>query len=149
MEGYPGPGSISSPTRYMEGYPGPGSTSSPTRYMEGYPGPGSTSSPTRYMKGYLGPGSTSSPIRETREREVAPACLKQSQMGTQGIHVKRGPSLVGSTGSSCRYKIFLSCLAFFSRPSKKYSFPNHRLFHLICPHGTPSWAGSRASSPVS
>jgi hypothetical protein len=39
----------------MEGYPGPGSTSSPTRYMEGYPGPGSTSSPTRETRDRGGP----------------------------------------------------------------------------------------------
>jgi hypothetical protein len=58
--------------------------------------------------------------------------------------------LVGSLGSSCRYKRFLSCLGCPSRPpSTKYFFPRRTLFHLICPNRPASWAGSRAASPIS
>jgi hypothetical protein len=46
------------------------------------------------------------------------------------------------------YKRFLSCLVCSSRPSTKYYFPHHTLFHFICPHRPAGWAGSRAESPV-
>jgi hypothetical protein len=43
---------------------------------------------------------------------------------------ERGPSLIGSLGSSCLYKRFLSCLGCYSRSSTKYIFPHCTLFHL-------------------
>jgi hypothetical protein len=54
-------------------------------------------------------------------------------MGTQVLHMKRGPSLVGSLGSSFRKKRFLSCHDGSSRPNKNYFFFFHTLFHFICP----------------
>ncbi len=45
--------------------------------------------------------------------------LKLRQMGLKEYSTyKRGPSLMGSLASLCRYKIFLSCLGCCSRPSK-------------------------------
>ncbi len=57
---------------------------------------------------------------------------------------ERGPSFVGSLGSSCRYKRFLSCLRCTSQPSTKYFFLTAHYFTSI----VPSWACSRAASPV-
>jgi hypothetical protein len=58
------------------------------------------------------------------------------------------PSLVGSLGSSCWYKIFLSCLGYSSQPSTKYFFPRRTIFHFIIPHSPATWVGSRAGSPA-
>jgi hypothetical protein len=57
-------------------------------------------------------------------------------MGTQEIvHTyERGPFFVGSLGSLCRYKIFLSCLGCSSRPSTKDFFLHCKPFYCICPH---------------
>ncbi len=52
----------------------------------------------------------------------------------------RGPSLVGSLGMLCRYKIFLFCLDCSSQPSTKYYFPHRTLFHFISAH-RPGHAG--------
>ena len=62
---------------------------------------------------------------------------------------ERSPSLVGSLGSSCQYKIFLSCLGCSSRPSVKYFGPHGALFKFLCPHSPARRADSRAGSPVS
>ncbi len=62
-----------------------------------------------------------------------------------------GPSFIDGllvSCSSCRYKRFLFCLGFSSRPSTKYSSPHRTLFQFICPHRPASWASSRAGSPV-
>ncbi len=60
-----------------------------------------------------------------------------------------GPFFVGSLGSSCRYKRFLSCLGCSSQLSTKYFFPHRTLFQFMCPHRQALWAGSRAGPPVS
>jgi hypothetical protein len=62
---------------------------------------------------------------------------------------ERGPSLVSSLGSSCRYNRFLSCLGCSSQSSIKHYFPSCTLFHFISPYRPATWAGSRAGSPVS
>ncbi len=62
---------------------------------------------------------------------------------------KRGSSLVGSLGFSCRYKRFLSCLGCYVGPVKKCLFPHRTLFQFICSHRPASWAGSRAGLPLS
>ncbi len=61
---------------------------------------------------------------------------------------ERSPSLVGSLGSSCQYKRFLSCLGCSSRPSVKYFGPHGALFKFLCPHRPAGQAGSRSGSPV-
>jgi hypothetical protein len=48
---------------------------------------------------------------------------------------ERGPSLVGSLGSSCQCKRFLSCLGCSSQPSTKYLFSS---LHTISLHLFPS-----------
>ncbi len=58
--------------------------------------------------------------------------VNQSEDGDSKSTNERGPSLVGSSGSSCRYKRFLSCLGCSSRPSTKYSFPQRTLFQFLC-----------------
>jgi hypothetical protein len=60
-----------------------------------------------------------------------------------------GPSLVGSLGSLCRYKKFLSCHGGSAKPRTKYLLPHHTLFQFMCPHRPARWAGSRAGLPVS
>jgi hypothetical protein len=47
---------------------------------------------------------------------------------------ERGPSLVGSLGSSCWYNRFLSCLGCSSQPLTKCYFPHRTLFHFISSH---------------
>jgi hypothetical protein len=54
---------------------------------------------------------------------------------------ERGPSFVGSFGSSCRYERFLSCLRCSSQPSTKYCIPHRALFIFLCPHPSPSNLG--------
>jgi hypothetical protein len=44
-----------------------------------------------------------------------------------------GPSMVGSSGLSCRYKIFLFCLGCFSWPSTKYFFLAVHYFNSSVP----------------
>ncbi len=44
---------------------------------------------------------------------------------------------------------FCPSLGCSRRPSTKYVFPHHTLFHFLCPQCSASWAGSRAASPVS
>jgi hypothetical protein len=64
---------------------------------------------------------------------------------------ERGPSLVGSLGSSCRYKRFLSCLgvhALVGPVQTIFPITVHYL-NSFCPNRPASWAGSRAGSPVS
>ncbi len=58
----------------------------------------------------------------------------------------KGPSLIGSLGSSCRYNKFLSCFGWYCYCTKYY-FPSRTLFHFISPHHSATWAGSRAGSP--
>ncbi len=43
---------------------------------------------------------------------------------------ERGPSLVGSLGSSCRYKRLLSCFGCSGQPSAKNFFPHRTLFPI-------------------
>jgi hypothetical protein len=56
---------------------------------------------------------------------------------------ERGPSLVGSLGSSCWYKRFLPALAALVGQVQTI-IPHRTLFHLICAHRLASRAGSRA-----
>ncbi len=70
-------------------------------------------------------------MKLTREKEWGGPCwqLKLRQMGTFGVCITEwGPSLVGSLGSSYRYKRFLSCLDCYSQPSTKYFFPQRTFF---------------------
>ncbi len=60
---------------------------------------------------------------------------------------ERGPSLVGSLGSLCRYKIFLSYPGCFSQPKIFFFFTAHYLTFCV-PIAPASWAGSRAGSPL-
>ncbi len=46
---------------------------------------------------------------------------------------ERGPSLVGSLGLSCQYKILFSCLGCSSRPSTKYFFLAVYYFNSFVP----------------
>jgi hypothetical protein len=57
---------------------------------------------------------------------------------------KRCPSIVGSLGSSYRYKRILSCLNCSSRPNTIF-FPYRTLFHCSCPLRPSRWACSRVS----
>ncbi len=72
------------------------------------------------------------------------------QMGTLGVlYIRKGSSLLGLLGSSCRYNSFLSCLGYsIVNPVQNISFPRRTLFHCISPHHPATWAGSRAGSPV-
>ncbi len=72
------------------------------------------------------------------------------QMGTLGVlYIRKGSSLLGLLGSSCRYNSFLSCLSYsIVNPVQNISFPRCTLFHCISPHHPATWAGSRAGSPV-
>jgi hypothetical protein len=56
---------------------------------------------------------------------------------------KRGPSLVGSLGLSCRYKRFVISLASLVSPVQNIFF-----LTSIFPHRPTIWAGSQAGSPV-
>ncbi len=70
-------------------------------------------------------------------------------MGTHRVHRnERGPSLVGSLDSSCRYNRFSPCLGNFSHPRTKYYFPHHTLFTLLV-FIAQQPGGRRAGSPVS
>ncbi len=46
---------------------------------------------------------------------------------------ERGPSLVGPLGFSCRYKSFLFCHSYSTRPSTTFSFPYLTLFISFVP----------------
>ena len=50
---------------------------------------------------------------------------------------QRGPSLVCSLGSPCRYKRFSSCLGSSSQPGTQYFFPHLTLINFMCPHVVP------------
>ncbi len=50
------------------------------------------------------------------------------------VHSYTNSPPVGSLGSSCRYKRFLSCLGCSKRSSAKYFILHPTLFHFICPH---------------
>ncbi len=50
-----------------------------------------------------------------------------------------GPSLVGSLGSSRRYKRFLSCTGCYIRPDNRFCVLTVQyVFHFICPHRSAS-----------
>ncbi len=76
--------------------------------------------------------------RETREGWPLLTVETEANGDSWSIY-ERGPSLVGSLGSSCRYNSFLSCLGGSSQPIKKYYFPNRTLFHFIRPHRPATW----------
>ncbi len=60
--------------------------------------------------------------QEERTKEGCPGVTAETEaIGDSRSTYERGPSLVGSLGSSCRYKRFLSYLGGFSRHSTKYS----------------------------
>ncbi len=84
--------------------------------------------------------------RETREGW--PLLTVETEAIGDFNEYKKGPSLVGSLGSSCRYKICLSCIG-CSGPVQNTFFPRHTLFHFISPHCPKSWACRRAGWPVS
>jgi hypothetical protein len=58
---------------------------------------------------------------------------------------ERGPSLIGSLGSSCWYNRFLSCFGCSSQPSTKCNFPHRTLFHFISPLRPATWPVARQS----
>jgi hypothetical protein len=64
---------------------------------------------------------------------------------------ERGPSSVGSLGSSCRYNRFRAYLGCSNQPSKKYFSLTAHFFILLVPvaQHLGHWADSRAVSPVS
>jgi hypothetical protein len=73
--------------------------------------------------------------QETRERRTLLTVTVETEAnGDSKSTYARGPSFVGSLGSSCRYKKFLSCLVRSSPPCTKYFFPHRTLFHFFCPH---------------
>jgi hypothetical protein len=74
----------------------------------------------------------------TREtREGWPLLTVETEVnGDSKSTNKRGPSLVGSLDSSCRYNRFLSCLGCPSQPSANYYFPYRTLFKFISPQAT-------------
>jgi hypothetical protein len=81
-------------------------------------------------------------------REGWPLLTVETEMYWDSMSTaEKGPSLVGSLDSSCRYNRFLSCLSCSGQPSRKYYFRHHKLF--ISQHRPPTWAGRRAGSPVS
>jgi hypothetical protein len=88
-------------------------------------------------------------IPERLERGCPPLTVETEANGDSESTYERGPSLVSSFGSSCRYKRFLSYLGCSCRLSAKYFFPHCTLFHFVCPHRPASWAGSCARSTVS
>ncbi len=61
---------------------------------------------------------------------------------------ERVPFLISSF-DLCRYKRFLCCLGYSSRPGTKYFFAHRTQYKILCPHRPASCAGSRAGSPVS
>jgi hypothetical protein len=84
--------------------------------------------------------------RETREGWPLLPVETEANGDTKSTN-ERGPSLVGLLGSSCRYKIYLSCLGCSSRPSKKYFFHHRTLFIFIClRRRRASGAGCRSGS---
>jgi hypothetical protein len=91
----------------------------------------------------LGRGAAPTVVYSPGRLESGGSCrlLKLRQIGSAGSAYERVPSMVGSLGSSCRYKKFLSCLGQnCSRPTYKYFFPHRNLFHFISPHHPASWA---------
>ncbi len=87
-------------------------------------------------------------IMRTREGCHLPPTAETEANGDLGSTNERGSSQV-SSGSSCLYQRFLSCVGCSSKPCTKSIFPPRTLFHFMCPHRPASWAGSRAGSPVS
>ncbi len=75
------------------------------------------------------------------QRGVAPAdCWNRDKWGLTEYKWS-GPSVVGSLGSSCRYKRFLSCLGCSNQNSTKYFFSlPHTFWHYcMCPHRPAIW----------
>ncbi len=71
--------------------------------------------------------------RETREGW--PLLPVETEVNGDSLRTnERGLSLVGSLGSSCRYKRLLSCLGCSGQPSTKYFFPRSIQFQFMCPH---------------
>ncbi len=92
--------------------------------------------------GKLGGGGVE-PTRETGTEWPLQTVETEANGDSRSTHEK-DPSLIGSLGSSCRYKRFLSCLGCYNRPSTKYFFLHRTLFHFIFPLRPASWAGSCA-----
>jgi hypothetical protein len=65
-------------------------------------------------------------------------------MGLLEYTYERGPSLVGSSGSSCRYNRFLSCLGCFIQPSTNIIFLPAHFFPLFVPICPATWSGGQA-----
>jgi hypothetical protein len=82
-------------------------------------------------------------IRETREGWPQ-LSVETEANGNSWNTYERSPSLAGSLDSSCRYNRFLSSLGCSSQPSKKYYFPNRKLFYFfsspISSHRPKTWA---------
>jgi hypothetical protein len=83
-----------------------------------------------------------------RPERVVPAAVETEANGEILSANERGPSLVGSLGSSCRYKRLLSCLGCSGQPSIKIFFLYRTKFEFVCPHHPATWASSRAGPPV-
>jgi hypothetical protein len=66
----------------------------------------------------------------------------ERQMGTQGVHRKRGSSLVGSLVLLYRNKIFLSWLGCSSKPNTKYFFLTAQISLYLSP--SPSKLGRQS-----
>ncbi len=75
--------------------------------------------------------------------------LKLRKIGTYGVKMKEGPSLVGSLGSSSRHKRFFILPWLLWSAQYKIFFLSPTLFQIMCPHRPATWAGSLAGLPVS
>ncbi len=76
--------------------------------------------------------------RETREGWPQ-LTINTEAKGDSKSSNERGPSLVSSSGLSCRYQRFSFCFGCSSRPSTKNIFFLAILFQFLCPHRSASW----------
>jgi hypothetical protein len=83
-------------------------------------------------------------------RGVALLTVETEENGDSKSTNERGPSLVDSLGSSCRYTRFLSCLAAVVGPVENIFFLTiHHSISIHLSHRPARWEGSRAGSFVS
>ncbi len=86
--------------------------------------------------------------RETREWGWPLLTVETKANGDSWSTYEKGPSLVGSMGSSCWYN-FCSALAALVSPVKNTISLTTYLFTLFSPHRPATWADSSAGSSVS
>jgi hypothetical protein len=83
------------------------------------------------------------------QRGVAPAdCWNRDKWGLTEYKWS-GPSVVGSLGSSCRNRRFLSCLGCSGQPQFKIIFSSQHTFSLYVSPSASKLGRRRAGSPVS